>query len=219
MTPANARRYGGKYRSQIGLIIGLTGQHIIENKALLSYGISAFCSTCAASHLPAPPATCTSGTTDYGDGCLAGATGFVDRVIACIQASAQQNSELIFIPIMTDIQKLVSESLPPNSNVTFPRTLTEPIDSIHVGNFNDFILDYFSHEDGNTLLSPGLVNRIARVTEKLITWTSNPTSITIPDSMKQLLCCKESWDCLNKYICECAGEVSTDCTTYSADCP
>ena len=221
MTPANARRYAGKYRSRIGIIIGLTGQHMIDNKVLLSNLVSDACTTCTTSHLPTPSSSCTTGTTDYGTGCAvsSSATDFIDRIIACIQESVKVNSEIIFIPIMTDIQKMITESIPKGTLVTFPKTLSEPITTIDISNFNDYIYSYFSKEDGDTQLTPGLVNRIAYLTNKLATWKSNPSSLSLSDSIKQLLCCPETWACLNKTLCECTGESSTACTTYSTDCP
>jgi len=219
MTPANARRYSGKYRSRIGIIIGLTGQYIIDNKVLLSSMISDACTTCAGSNLPAPSATCLTGTTDYGLGCMGtGATEFIDRIITCIQV-AETNSELIFIPIMTDVQKLVTESIPEGTLVTFPKMMFEPITSTDISNFNDYIVNYFSQEDGDTQLTPGLVNRIAYLTNKLLDFKSRPTLISLNDNIKRTLCCVETWVCINKFLCECGNESSAACTIFSALCP
>ena len=220
MTPQNARRYAGKYRSRIGVILGLTGQRVSENKVALSDLISNTCGDCAGETASIDP-TCID-TGDFGTVCQnPGATDFVDRVISCISVSSQANSELMFIPIMTDIDKLMSSTIPPGTEVTFPHALSQPLNSGDISHFNDVATQYFTLETAANPFGLDITSEIVKLSNKITEWRSGTVSISIPTALKLRLCCKTTWVCMNKYLCECmvgAADYNALCVTCT-DCP
>ena len=214
MTPANSRRYAGKYRSRIGLVLGLTGQRMVEKRDELVTLVETTCSQeCIACAPGCAPSDCTDPGT-YGQECLARGDEFVDRLIACIQASGLRNSQLMFIPIMTNIDKLMSAPIPPGTEVTFPRSLNQPLGAGDIKAFNDAAAQYFTMETAANPWGADVTSEIVRITDKIADWKSGTVPVSMPDALKQVLCCITTWNCTQKYLCECmagSGDYSTLC--------
>ena len=99
MTPANAKRYGGKYRSRLGIIIGLNAAIITQRKDDLTDLIHRQCQDCFDSPTcPLPGTECPTCTpVNYGFQCLLDSVpatnNFVNNVITCINKTSKANSE------------------------------------------------------------------------------------------------------------------------------
>ena len=221
MTPANSRRYAGKYRSRIGVILGLTGQRIVENKTDLASLISNTCGDCIIETVSIDP-TCDPASGDFGIVCQnPGATDFVERVISCISVSSQANSELMFIPIMSDLDKLMSAPIPPGTEVTFPHALNQPLNSGDISHFNDVVTQFFTLETAENPWGQDVTNEIIKLSQKIATWRSGTAAVSIPTALKLRLCCKTTWECMNQYLCDCmVGAANYDALcVHCTDCP
>ena len=122
MRPANAQRYGGKYQTRVGIIIVINGDFLIKHRDKLISYISIVCSNCGD-----PTAPCLVPGVQ---------SAVIDMLIDCVSKFAARNSDFLFVPIETNIDKLTNPQLPPNTSVTFPRSMNYDLTPANVATFN-----------------------------------------------------------------------------------
>ena len=118
--------------------------------------------------------------------------------------------KLIFIPIMTPLEKLTSVAIPPDTRVTFPHALNAASSIATVNQFNTIINKYFFNEIANTTVAEDILENITRLSSFISHY--KPGVSAMPETLANLLCCENKWYCMNKFLCECVGDPFTPAT-------
>ena len=134
MRPADAQRYGGKYQSRMGLILVANGEVISFYRDTIRQRIQTVCGQCPGGILRP---YCTDPTSVY---------AMIDLLIECVTRHTAINSDFVFIPIETNIDKLANPQLPPNTGVTFPRAINKDLTPASVSDFNSQVSALLSDE-------------------------------------------------------------------------